>query len=147
MDVGILSKGEAEELRERVRERYSQSALRVQSGSMSGGCCGSEGESGCCTGNADPITANLYTGQETGEVPVFPTPTIGMVGIIADKNNIMTLDFKQKGDSIFLLGKSQNDIASSEYLYSYHKVKNTPAPFFNLDEEYEVQKAVKTLSV
>jgi phosphoribosylformylglycinamidine synthase len=57
----------------------------------------------------------------------------------------MTLNFKNEGDSIYLIGSSKNDISSSEYLYSYHKIKNTPAPTFNLDEEFEVQKAVKTL--
>lgn len=35
-----------------------------------------------------------------------------------------------------------NDIASSEYLYSYVKIKNTPAPYFNLEEEYALHKAV-----
>ena len=33
--------------------------------------------------------------------PVYPTPTIGMLGLIKDKNNIMTLAFKEKGDMIF----------------------------------------------
>ena len=39
------------------------------------------------------------------EVPVFPTPTIGMIGILEDKNKLMSLDFKDKGDLIFLIGK------------------------------------------
>ena len=57
----------------------------------------------------------------------------------------MTLDFKNAGDSIFLLGESKDDINSSEYLYSYHKVKLSPAPSFDLDMEYKVQELVKTL--
>jgi phosphoribosylformylglycinamidine synthase len=44
-----------------------------------------------------------------------------------------------------MIGDSQNCIASSEYLYSWHKMKNTPAPYFNLDEEYDMQEAVKAL--
>lgn len=79
------------------------------------------------------------------EVPVFPTPTIGMIGIVEDKNNIMTLDFKDKGDLIFVIGNSYNDIASSEYLASYHGVKASPAPYFDLEEEYAMQQAVKGL--
>jgi arsenite methyltransferase len=63
--MNVLSKEEAIELREVVRERYSQSALRVQSGG--GGCCGSD--SSCCTGTDDPITSNLYTSREADEVP------------------------------------------------------------------------------
>lgn len=79
------------------------------------------------------------------EVPVFPTPTIGMIGIVEDKNNIMTLDFKDKGDLIFVIGNSYNDISSSEYLASYHGVKASPAPYFDLEEEYAMQQAVKGL--
>ena len=83
--------------------------------------------------------------NETGEIPVFPTPTIGMVGIIDDKTKMMTLDFKKAGHQIFLIGKSQNDINSSEYLYSYCGIKNSPAPAFDLDEEFEMQKTIHTL--
>ncbi len=57
----------------------------------------------------------------------------------------MTLNFKNEGDSIYLIGSSKNDISSSEYLYSFHKVKNSPAPAFDIDEEYDVQQAVKEL--
>ena len=54
----------------------------------------------------------------------------------------MTLGFKNEGDVIYLVGESKNDISSSEYLYSFHGVKNTPAPYFNLDEEYQVQQSI-----
>jgi arsenite methyltransferase len=56
------------DIREQVRQRYSQSALRVSSGG-GGGCCGSDGGSACCSTAEDPITGGLYTGQEAGEVP------------------------------------------------------------------------------
>jgi phosphoribosylformylglycinamidine synthase II len=79
------------------------------------------------------------------EIPVYPTPTIGMIGIIPDKNKVMSLDFKQKGDLIFIIGNCTNDIASSEYLVAHHGIKNSPAPYFNLDEEYNVQQAVNQL--
>jgi phosphoribosylformylglycinamidine synthase len=94
-----------------------------------------------------PVTGGnvSFYNQSSYEGPVFPTPTIGMLGVMKDKANRMTLNFKNEGDSIYLIGSSKNCINSSEYLYSFHSVKNTPAPFFNLDEEYEVQKAVKTI--
>lgn len=79
------------------------------------------------------------------EVPVFPTPTIGMLGVVENKENVMSLDFKQKGDLIFQIGKTVEDIASSEYLYSYHNVKASPAPYFNLEEEFAMQQTVKGL--
>lgn len=46
---------------------------------------------------------------------------------------------------IYLIGRSHNDIASSEYLYSFHGIKESPAPYFNLDEEHRVQEAVTQL--
>jgi phosphoribosylformylglycinamidine synthase len=44
-----------------------------------------------------------------------------------------------------MVGKPGDDIACSEYLYSWHGVKASPTPLFDLDEEYKVQQAVKTL--
>lgn len=79
------------------------------------------------------------------EVPVFPTPTIGMIGIVEDKDRVMTLDFKQKGDLIFVIGECANDISSSEYLATYHGVKASPAPHFDLEKEYAMQHMVKGL--
>jgi len=79
------------------------------------------------------------------EVPVFPTPTIGMIGILEDKNKLMSLDFKDKGDLIFLIGKYEEDISSSEYLANYHNVKASPAPYFDLDDEYKTHNVVKEL--
>lgn len=106
-----------------------------------------KGMGSACVKFETPVTGGnvSFYNQSSYEGPVFPTPTIGMLGVMKDKSNRMTLNFKNEGDSIYLIGSSKNCISSSEYLYSYHKIKNTPAPFFNLDEEYEVQKAVKSL--
>jgi phosphoribosylformylglycinamidine synthase subunit PurL len=106
-----------------------------------------KGMGSACIKFETPVTGGnvSFYNQSSYEGPVFPTPTIGMLGVMKDKANRMTLNFKNEGDSIYLIGSSKNCINSSEYLYSFHKVKNTPAPFFNLDEEYEVQKAVKTI--
>lgn len=77
--------------------------------------------------------------------PVFPTPTIGMLGILNDKSARASLDFKYKGDLIFILGESRNDLGSSEYLSSMHKIPVSPAPYFDIEEEYKVQQCVKHL--
>jgi phosphoribosylformylglycinamidine synthase subunit PurL len=94
-----------------------------------------------------PVTGGnvSFYNQSSDEGPVFPTPTIGMLGVLQNKSNVMTLDFKNVGDSIFLLGESKDDINSSEYLYSYHNVKLSPAPSFDLETEYKVQQLVKNL--
>jgi phosphoribosylformylglycinamidine synthase II len=100
-----------------------------------------------CIKFSTPVTGGnvSFYNQSSYEGPVFPTPTIGMLGILKDKRTRMTLNFKNEGDSIYLIGSSKNDISSSEYLYSFHKVKNSPAPAFDIDEEYDVQQAVKEL--
>jgi phosphoribosylformylglycinamidine synthase len=68
-----------------------------------------------------------------------------MSGLLQNKENLMTLDFKQKGDLIFVLGDSVNCISSSEYLYSYHKIEASPAPHFDLEKEFDLQQAIKGL--
>ncbi len=107
-----------------------------------------KGMSAACLKFETPVTGgnvSFYnqTVKNGVEVPVFPTPTIGMIGIVEDKDKVMSLDFKQKGDLIFIIGESTNDIASSEYLASYHGVKASPAPYFDLDKEYAMQHMVK----
>lgn len=52
------------------------------------------------------------------------------------------MDFKNEGDAIFVIGKIRNDISSSHYLAHYRKVQYSPAPYFNLDEEHLLHKAV-----
>ena len=79
------------------------------------------------------------------EIPVFPTPTIGMLGIVEDKKHITSLAFKGKSDLIYMIGKSENDISSSEYLASYHAVKESSTPNFDLDVEYDVQQTITNL--
>tara|TARA_B100001250_G_scaffold125173_1_gene106419 strand:+ start:5200 stop:7437 length:2238 start_codon:yes stop_codon:yes gene_type:complete len=76
------------------------------------------------------------------EVPVFPTPTIGMLGIVEDKEHVTSLAFKGKSDLIYMIGKSKNDISSSEYLASFLRVKASPAPDFDLDAEYNLQQTI-----
>ena len=82
--------------------------------------------------------------KETVE-PCFPTPTIGMIGILSDKSNVMTLDFKSEGDLIYLLGDCYDDISSSEYLTNYLNIDESPAPFFSMDKEIELQSILSTL--
>jgi len=109
-----------------------------------------KGMSRACLKFETPVTGgnvSFYNQSVIGgkEIPVFPTPTIGMIGVVEDKSKIMSLDFKQKGDLIFILGDTVNDIASSEYLAKYHKIEASPAPHFDLDKEYALQEAVKGL--
>lgn len=77
--------------------------------------------------------------------PVYPTPTIGMLGVLEDKNKYMTLDFKAEGDTIYLVGEAKEDLGSSEYLKHIHNIHFSPAPAFDLKEESRLQDAIKML--
>jgi phosphoribosylformylglycinamidine synthase len=96
---------------------------------------------------AAPPVSPPSGGTEGGLVhlAVNPTPTIGMLGLLEGLENKMTLSFKNEGDLIYLIGLPKNCISSSEYLYSYCKVKESPAPMFDLDYEHGVQQVIKYL--
>ena len=97
-----------------------------------------------------PVTGgnvSFYNQTSIGKTiePIYPTPTIGMLGLLEDKNHQMTLAFKNKGDMIFLLGESKNDISSSEYLKTVHNITKSPAPWFDMEFEYKLHEIVKGL--
>lgn len=77
--------------------------------------------------------------------PVFPTPTIGMLGILDHPGRMTTLDFKAEGDLVILIGTSRNDLGSSEYLRTVAGVPFSPAPWFDLEEEYRYQRLISQL--
>ena len=68
-----------------------------------------------------------------------------MIGVVSDKKNIMTLDFKSAGDLIYLIGQCHDDISSSEYLVNYLNIYNSSAPFFDMNQELELQKIILDL--
>jgi phosphoribosylformylglycinamidine synthase len=105
-----------------------------------------EGMGAACRKFNTPVTGgNVSFYNQNPDGPVFPTPTIGMVGIIEDMNNRMTLDFKNEGDVIVLLGQQRNDIGSSEYLNKLKGIAFSPAPYFDLEEEFQLQQLVAQL--
>ncbi len=76
---------------------------------------------------------------------VIPTPVAGMVGILDSFEDVMTVNFRNKGDMIFLIGRSDNDISSSEYLAVFHNVHESAAPKFDLEYELKLQQVVSSL--
>jgi phosphoribosylformylglycinamidine synthase len=93
-----------------------------------------------------PVTGgNVSFYNQNPDGPVFPTPTIGMVGLLEDVSRKMTLHFKEQGDIILMIGASGNDINSSQYLAKIAGVKSSPAPHFELEEEYTLQQTVAGL--
>lgn len=109
-----------------------------------------KGMGAACTKFDTPVTGgnvSFYNQASIGgkEEAVFPTPTIGMIGLLDDKKQHTTLAFRDKGHMIYLIGRTVNDIASSEYLYSYHGIKASPAPYFSLEEEFAMQQTLREL--
>ena len=93
-----------------------------------------------------PVTGgNVSFYNQNPDGPVYPTPTIGMVGLLEDVANKMTLDFKEEGDIIVLIGNSTNDINSSQYLSKVCGVEYSPAPHFDLEEEFALQQKIADL--
>ena len=82
---------------------------------------------------------------DDGETPVFPTPTIGMLGVVEDKSHITPLGFQGKSDLIYMLGTCDNNISSSEYLASYHRIKESSTPNFDLNLEAKLQNILVKL--
>jgi phosphoribosylformylglycinamidine synthase II len=93
-----------------------------------------------------PVTGgNVSFYNQSPDGPVYPTPTIGMVGVLDNVEAKMTMDFKSEDDAIYLIGTSRNDINSSEYLHKVHGVEYSPAPYFDIDEEFKLQASIKSL--
>jgi len=109
-----------------------------------------KGMGAACRKLDTPVTGgnvSFYNQTVLGDqsVPVYPTPTIGMIGLMDSAENAMGLGFQNDGDVIYLLGSSRDDISSSQYLYSWHQVKLSPAPWFDLDQELALQNCLLDL--
>ena len=74
--------------------------------------------------------------------PVLASPVIGMIGVIRDKHKHTTLSFKHKGDMIFLIGRSREDISGSDYLEVIHGIDVSRPPYCNLAEERQLYQLI-----
>jgi len=105
-----------------------------------------KGMSEACLKFDTPVTGgNVSFYNQSPSGPVYPTPVIGMVGLLEDFENKMTLDFKNEGDEIYLLGKNIEDFNCSEYLHKICGMEYSPAPYFDLDEEFRLHETVSLL--
>lgn len=90
-----------------------------------------------------PVTGgnvSFYNENPTGAI--YPTPTIGMLGIIDDKEKVITQDYKNVGDVIILIGNRCNEIGGSEYLKSIHKIISGNSPKIDLKNEKNLYNAI-----
>jgi phosphoribosylformylglycinamidine synthase len=99
-----------------------------------------------CRAFDTPVTGgNVSFYNQNPDGAVYPTPTIGMVGVLEDINKKMTLGFRNVGDKIYLVGQSRNDLNSSEYLHKICGIEFSPAPHFELQEEQALQDVIAAL--
>ena len=94
-----------------------------------------------CRALNTPVTGgNVSFYNETGDTAVFPTPVIGMVGLLENINQSTTLEFKDAGDFIVTLGALNGSLGGSEYLRTIHGKIQGPIPHLNLELEMGIQE-------
>ena len=77
--------------------------------------------------------------------PVYPTIIVSIMASIPDKDKLVTHSFKKKGNNLFMIGNSYDDVNSSEYLEFYHEISDSSLPVFNLDTEVKLHDIMKML--
>jgi phosphoribosylformylglycinamidine synthase subunit PurL len=96
----------------------------------------------CLALNTPVIGGNVSFYNERSGDAIYPTPTIGMVGLIADVDHITTQDFQAEGDAIILLGETYAELGGSEYQkWATGSISGRP-PHIDLAKEAAVQKLV-----
>jgi phosphoribosylformylglycinamidine synthase len=60
------------------------------------------------------IGGNVSLYNETSGTAIYPTPVVGMVGLVTDLDHITTQHFKQNGDLIYLVGETKDEFGGSE---------------------------------
>ncbi len=102
-----------------------------------------------CRALDTPVTGgNVSFYNESPDYAVYPTPVIGMIGIIDDINHVTTSYFKDEGDLIALIGKESNEsdgIGGSEYLKLIHNKVAGDAPEINPEFERSLQRTLLQL--
>ena len=89
--------------------------------------------------NIPIVSGNVSFYNETNGLSIYPTPMLGMVGLIDVADRAMTQWFRDEGDAIVLLGKTREDLGGSEYLkVLQHREQGSP-PFLSLDIEKALQ--------
>jgi len=90
-----------------------------------------------------PVTGgNVSFYNEDPQRAVYPTPTIGMIGLVEHVDHITTQWFKDEGDAILLLGRTKEELGASEYLHTIYNETRGPVPELDLEFEKRLQQAV-----
>ncbi|MFW6410237.1 MAG: phosphoribosylformylglycinamidine synthase subunit PurL, partial [Halanaerobiales bacterium] len=99
----------------------------------------------CLTLNTPVVSGNVSFYNETKGEAIYPTPVLGMVGVMDNVKNATSSACKEKGDVIYLLGKTEEEIGGSEYLSQIHELEKGLPPVIDLDFEKKLQDSVLEL--
>ena len=94
-----------------------------------------------------PVTGgNVSFYNETDGKAVYPTPVIGMIGVIDDVDTILRHAFRDAGDTILLLGTNTGELGGSEYLYVAHDLVAGEPPGVDLVAERALQRCILAIA-
>jgi phosphoribosylformylglycinamidine synthase len=96
----------------------------------------------CKALNVPVVSGNVSFYNETNGLNIYPTPILGMVGLIEQADKAMTQWFKQAGDAIILLGATREDLGGTEYLRVVHHREQGEPPYLNLETETALHACV-----
>ena len=96
----------------------------------------------CSKLNYPVISGNVSLYNETNGEGIYPTPAIGGVGLIRDLSNTMTIDLKNEGNVLCLIGESNNHLGNSHYLSIIQSREDGGTPSINLDDELKNGKFI-----
>lgn len=100
-----------------------------------------EGMGEACKFFKTPVTGgNVSFYNESPDTSVYPTPVIGMVGLIEKLENITTAQFKNDGDLVYLLGEDYEEVGGSEYMKVIHNLVTGEIPKIDLQTEKDLHK-------
>src|SRR3989442_146750 len=102
-----------------------------------------EGIADACKALQIPVVSgNVSFYNETRGLSIYPTPIIGMVGLLNHVEQAVSQGFKAEGDAILLLGETGEDLGGTEYLRAVHHREQGTPPVLNLEREVGLQRAV-----
>ena len=96
----------------------------------------------CRAFNVPVVSGNVSLYNETNGLSIYPTPIVGMVGLIESLNHVMTQWFKTPGDRILLFGETKEDLGGTEYLKVVHYREQGSPPWLNLEAEKALHDCV-----
>jgi len=106
-----------------------------------------EGIGAACRALDTPITGgNVSLYNETDGSAIYPTPTIGVVGLLEHADHVVSRRFRESGDVIVLLGEGRGELGGSEYLKVMHDLVRGLPPALDLDAERALQRLLVTLA-